>query len=195
MPLDAVLTTGRNEIERRAREALQERLDHYGAGVDVLQIRLLDVHPSLEVVDAFREVAGAYEEKNRLINEAEGYRNEQVALARGNGEANKVNALGYAQGRRNRAAGEANRFTQAEGAYRAAPGVNDTRLYLETMEEVLAGRQKMIVDSTRGLRHLTLVDDGLGISPSIPPPARQPEGEPGPFGEETRSPEPDAERE
>ncbi len=52
----------------------------------VLRVRLEDVHPSLEVVDAFREVSGAFEEKNRLINEAEGYRNEQVALARGNAQ-------------------------------------------------------------------------------------------------------------
>ncbi len=74
-------------MEARVKSELQARLDRYGAGVEVLHVQLLDVHPSLEVVDAFREVSGAYEEKNRLINEAEGYRNEQVALARGNAKA------------------------------------------------------------------------------------------------------------
>jgi HflK protein len=196
-PLDDALTTERHAIEERTREALQARLDRYGAGVEVMQVRLLDVHPSLEVVDSFRDVSGAYEEKNRLINEAEGYRNEQVALARGNAEANKVNAAGYSLGRKNRAAGDAARFTQSEAAYRAAPAVNDTRLYLETMEEILTSRSKMIVDSTRGRRHLTLVDDGLGISPAVPPQQfYQPEGEPGPFGEQPAAgQQPEANRE
>jgi len=181
--LDDALTTERRGIEERTRALLQTRLDRYGAGVEVMQVRLLDVHPSLEVVDSFRDVSGAYEEKNRLINEAEGYRNEQVALARGNAEANKVNAAGYSVGRKNRAAGDAARFIQREAAHRSGPGVNDTRLYLETMEEVLSRRPKMIVDSTRGRRHLTLVDDGLFISPAVPPQQfYQPEGEPGPFG-------------
>ena len=62
-------------------------LDRYKIGVEVLQVRLLDVHPSLEVVSAFRDVAGANEEKNRVMNEAEGYRNEHIALARGNAAA------------------------------------------------------------------------------------------------------------
>ncbi len=168
--LDAVLTTARNTIEDNTRRALQRRLDRYGAGIEVMQVRLLDVHPSLEVVDSFRDVSGAYEEKNRLINEAEGYRNEQVALARGTAEADKVNAAGYSLSRTNRAAGDAGRFTQWEASHRAAPAVNDARLYLETMEEVLANRPKMIVDSTRGRRHLTLVDDGLGLVTAQPQP-------------------------
>ena len=68
---------GRQAMEKKAQQELQARLDKYGAGIQVLRIKLQDVHPSLEVVDAFREVSGAYEEKNRLVNEAEGYRNEQ----------------------------------------------------------------------------------------------------------------------
>ena len=80
--LDNLLTTGRHAVEAQAKKMLQARLDKYGTGIEVLQVKLQDVHPSLEVVDAFRSVSGAYEEKNRLINEAEGYRNQQVALAR-----------------------------------------------------------------------------------------------------------------
>ncbi len=74
-PLDDVLTSGRVAVEARVLAALQRNLDRYGAGVKVTRVRLLDVHPSIEVVGAFREVSAAFEEKNRLINEAEGYRN------------------------------------------------------------------------------------------------------------------------
>jgi regulator of protease activity HflC (stomatin/prohibitin superfamily) len=144
---------------------LQRRLDRYQTGIRVLQVKLQDVHPSLEVVDAFREVSGAYEEKNRLINEAEGYRNEQVALARGNAKARLRNAEAYGLGRKNRAAGDASRFVQHEAAFRAAPGPNETRLYLETLEQVLPGKRKLIMDPGRGRRHITLLEDGVEIAP------------------------------
>ncbi len=96
-PLDDVLTTGRQALEGRVLSALQRKLDRYGAGARVVRVKLLDVHPSLEVVDAFREVSGAFEEKNRSSweLEAEGYRNEQIALARGNAQARLQTAAGY----------------------------------------------------------------------------------------------------
>jgi len=164
-PLDSILTVGRNAMEAEALANMQRRADKYGAGIHVLEVKLQDVHPSLEVVDAFREVSGAYEEKNRLINEAEGYRNEQVALARGNAKAKLQNANAYTLGRVNRADGDAGHFTMWEQAFRANPGVNETRLYLETMEQVLPGRKKLIVDAKNGRRHLVLLDDGVEISP------------------------------
>jgi len=164
--LDDILTSGRKQIEARVQAEIQRRVDRYHAGAEVLHVQLLDVHPSLEVVDAFRDVAGAYEEKNRLMNEAEAYRNEQVALARGNAKAALAEAEGYSLGRRNRSAGDAGRFTEFESAYRANPGLNDTRLYLETMEQVLPGRKKMIVDSSKGRRHLMLLEDGITFAPS-----------------------------
>ncbi|MFO0970653.1 MAG: FtsH protease activity modulator HflK, partial [Gemmataceae bacterium] len=168
--LDDALTQGRRSMEERVRKEMQERLDRYSSGVEVAQVKLLDVHPSVEVVDAFRGVSGAYEEKNRLINEAEGYRNEQVALARGRGQADLLNARGYSLGRRNRAEGDASRFTQAETAFRASPGTTETRLYLEAMEQVLPGKRKMIVDSNKGRRHLLLLEDGVEIgSPGAAP--------------------------
>ncbi len=170
--IDEVLTSGRRKLEARVKEELQTRLDKYVAGIEVLQVRLLDVHPSLEVVDAFRDVSGAYEEKNRLINVAEGYRNEQVALARGNGEARRLSAAGYSLGRKNRSSGDAQRFVQWEEAFKLAPGPNQTRLYLETMEQVLPGKKKMIVDAGRGRRHLMLVDDGVEVTAPMMPPKR-----------------------
>ncbi len=163
-----MLTTGRKTIESQARELLQQRLDAYMTGVHVLQVRLEDVHPSLEVVDAFREVSGAFEEKNRLINEAEGYRNEQLALARGNAQALLRNAASYQLGRTNRAAGDASRFALTEAAFRGAPQATEHRLYLETMEAVLPGKRKLIVDKSQGKRHLLLLEDGVEIpSPGV----------------------------
>jgi len=164
--LDSVLTTGRQAIEQRALGELQRRLDRYETGIRVLRVKLESVHPSLEVVDAFRDVSAAFEEKNRLINEAEGYRNEQIAMARGNAKAQVQNANAYTLGRTNRAAGDAERFTQAEAAYRTAPGPTATRLYLETMEQVLPGRKKLILDTGKGRRHLLLLEDGVEIAPS-----------------------------
>ncbi len=164
-PLDELLTTGRRAAERRSRDELQRRLDLYGAGVQVLHVNLQDVHPSVEIVDAFREVAGAWEERSRLINVAEGYRNEQVALSRGQGEARLREGQAYALGRVNRASGDASRFVQAEAAYKTAPGPTETRLYLETIEQVLPGRQKLIIDTRGGRRNLMLLDEDVLIAP------------------------------
>ncbi len=175
-PLDEVLTTGRQAIEGKARAELQRRLDRYATGIRVLGLRLEDVHPSLEVVDAFRSVSGAYEEKNRLVNEAEGYRNEQVALARGNARARLQNANSYTVGRTNRAMGDASRFAQREVAFRGAPGTSETRLYLEAMEQILPGRRKFILDKTKAPRRFFLMEDsveigGPAMSPMLAPPA------------------------
>jgi Cu+-exporting ATPase len=157
--LDAVLTTGRLALEARVREEMQKRLDRYGAGIRVLSVRLQDVHPPLEVVDAFREVSSAFEEKNRLINEAAGYRSQQVALARGRAASQIEEARGYLVGLTNRASGDADRFLLAEAAHRTAPGTTETRLFLETMEQVLPGRSKLILDMKgKGKRQLMTLD-------------------------------------
>jgi membrane protease subunit HflK len=163
--LDEILTTARKRVEARVKNAIQARLDRYGAGVEILHVQLLDVHPSLEVVDAFREVSGAYEEKNRLINEAEAYRNEQIALSRGNAKALIAGAEGYSLDKKNRSAGDGSRFLQRESGYRASPDITGTRLYLETMEQILPGKRKMIVDASKARRHLILLEDGVEIAP------------------------------
>ncbi len=163
--LDDVLTIGRQSIEQKAQGELQRRMDKYESGIRVLRVKLENVHPSLEAVDAFRQVSAAFEEKNRLVNQAEGYRNEQIALARGNAKAQVQNAKAYTLGRTNRAGGDVSRFIQQEQAFRTAPGPTETRLYLETMEQVLAGRQKLIVDSGKGRRHVLLLEDGVEIAP------------------------------
>ncbi|MDQ2950419.1 MAG: FtsH protease activity modulator HflK, partial [Acidobacteriota bacterium] len=176
--LDDMLTTGRKQVEQRVKQELQARLDRYATGVEILHVQLLDVHPSLEVVDAFREVSGAFEEKSRLINEAEGYRNEQIALSRGNAKALIAQAEGYSTGKKNRADGDASRFTLRDSGYRSNPGLTGTRLYLETMEQILPGKRKMIIDSGKGRRHLLMLEDGVEIpapgAALLPPPSRMP---------------------
>jgi Cu+-exporting ATPase len=167
--IDDLLTLRRRQIEQRVLDELESRVEKYKTGVRILQVKLLDVHPSLEVVDAFREVSGALEDKSRVINEAEAYRNEQVALARGNAKASLESAEGYSIGRKNRSAGDASRFLSAEAAYRKAPGPTETRLYLETMEQVLPGKKKLILDVSKGRRHLFLLEDGVEIAPPMAP--------------------------
>ncbi len=162
--LDAALTTGRGEIEREARELAQRGLDEYRSGLRIIAIQLQDVHPSVEVVDAFRNVSSAFEEKNKLVNEAEAYRNEQLALARGQALARLAEAARYTADRANRAGGEAERFRQAEEAFARSPGVTETRLYLETIEQVLAGKKKLIIDSSKfGKRQMFFVDPQGGL--------------------------------
>jgi HflK protein len=157
--LDAVLTTGRLSIEQQAKELTQRSLDQYHSGLRIIAVQLQDVHPSVEVVDAFRNVSSAFEEKNKLINQAEAYRNEQLELARGQALARLAEAAGYTTDRANRATGDAQRFKQAVEAFKAAPGVTETRLYLETIEQVLAGKKKLIVDASKfGKRQMFLFD-------------------------------------
>jgi len=167
--LDEVLTEGRRQLEQRAKDQLQARLDEYGAGVQVLAVKLQDVHPALEVVDAFRAVSDAFEEKNRSINEAEGYRNEQLALAQGNAKAALENARAYSLGRKTRAEGDANRFQSAEAAFSVAPEATQSRLYLETMEAVLPGKKKLIIDTKGGRRQLMLLRDGIVLPNGLRP--------------------------
>jgi HflK protein len=166
--LDAVLTSGRAEIERKSKELIQAKLDEYDSGLRVVAVQLQDVHPSVEVVDAFRNVSSAFEEKNKLINEAEAYRSEQLALARGQALARLAEAAGYTAARANRAAGDAERFKQADEAFRRAPNVTETRLYLETIEQVLAGKKKLIIDASKfGRRQMFFLDpQGVPLDPS-----------------------------
>ena len=157
--LDAILTTGRSGIENAWRAELEKALQEYGAGIEVLSVRLQDVHPPLEVVEAFRDVASALEEKSTLINEAEAYQMEQVPLARGQSAARLETAKGYAASRIERSRGESARFIEREAAYRKAPTVTAQRLYFETIEQVLPNKQKYIADSKKlGRRRFLFLD-------------------------------------
>ena len=164
-PLDDVLTTGRQEIESRVMAACRAKLDRYGAGVRVVRVKLLDVHPSLEVVDAFREVSGAFEEKNRLINEAEGYRNEQVALARGNAEARLKTAEGYKASRMLRADGDGSRFDLAESAFNTAPAIHQVAALSGNHGTGAARQEETDPGFVERAAPFLLLEDGVEVAP------------------------------
>ena len=145
--IDDVLTVHRHVFEERIRTSVQRQLDSSGVGVEVISVRLQDVHPPLEVVPAFRDVASAREDKSRIINEALAYMDETIPVARGDARRRVLEAEGYRSDREDRARGDSERFKAMARRYRDARGVTETRLYLETMESLLAGVEKYIVSS------------------------------------------------
>jgi membrane protease subunit HflK len=144
--IDAVLTYGRGQIEAEVLALMQTILDIYKCGVTVKQVQLQDVHPPEQVRDAFRDVNNAEEDKNRLIREAEGYNNSVIPEARGQAAQIIANAEAYRAERLNRAEGDAQRFLEQLNDYQKAPDITRKRLYLEMMEEVMAGVDKVVVD-------------------------------------------------
>jgi len=147
MALDDVVTVQREFFEREIASVVQELLEVSGAGVEVVAVRLQDVHPPLEVVPAFRDVASAREDKSRITNEALAYLDETIPAARGDARRLILEAEGYRSDRVDRAHGDADRFKAMAEEYRNARSVTNTRLYLETMEELLTGIEKYIVSS------------------------------------------------
>lgn len=135
--IDAVLTEKRGIIETEAREELQDRLDRYESGLDVLGVELLDVQPPEAVRTAFDDVQGANQDRNRTINEAQAYANEVLPRARAEAIEDVERARGYREARIAEASGEAQRFRAIAAEYARAPEVVRTRLFLETMEQVL----------------------------------------------------------
>jgi len=146
-PIDQTLTTGKAMIEAETRGLLQEILDQYQTGVSVAQVKLQDVTPPAEVDAAFKDVQSAKEEKEQKINVARGYRNEMIPRARGEAAEQIQQAEAFRQRRIKEAEGDADRFTRMLTEYRQAKDVTRTRLYLETMEEILPRMDKYIVDS------------------------------------------------
>jgi Cu+-exporting ATPase len=152
LPLDAVLTGERRTLEQAWSEALQAALARYGLGVEVASTHLIDAHPPLEVVEAFREVASANEERTRAIDEAEGYKLERIPLARGEAQGAIHAAEGYAARLELRSIGDAAAFRLRAREFAAHPDVTRHRLYLETIESVLPGKKKFIAASGAGGR-------------------------------------------
>ncbi len=144
LALDDVVTVQRGELILALTQGL---LDASDAGVEITGVRLQDVHPPLEVVPAFRDVASAREDKSRIINEALGYMDETIPRARGDAGRLMLEAEGYRSDRIDRARGDSERFKEMARHYRDSKRVTETRLYLETMESLLAGIEKYIVSS------------------------------------------------
>ncbi len=147
LPLDDVVTVQRDVFEELILTLTQGLLDAADAGVEITGVRLQDVHPPLEVVPAFRDVASAREDKSRIINEALGYMDETIPKARGDAGRLMLEAEGYRSDRIDRARGDSARFKEMARYYRDSKRVTETRLYLETMESLLAGIEKYIVSA------------------------------------------------
>lgn len=146
--IDSAITDGKLKIQNDATHLLQQILDRYGAGIKVIAVQLQDVHPPKEVIDAFKDVASAREDKSRIINQAEAYRNELLPKARGQAAAIRNSAEAYSATRVRNAEGEAARFDALRKEHEKAPKVTEQRLYYEAMEDILShSGEKVLLDS------------------------------------------------
>ncbi len=166
--VDEVLTVGRERIAAQAKDLLQDMNDRYETGISVQQLVLQDVNPPDLVKPSFNEVNEAIQEKERLTNEALAEYNQAIPRARGDAQRVIQEAEGYAAERVNRAQGEATRFEAIYAEYRNAPRVTRSRMYLETLSEVMPKLgQKVILDES-GANVLPLLNLTNGQSPARP---------------------------
>ena len=163
-PIQSALTEGRNQIEEATFKRVQELLDSYKSGIEMRRVQLLKVDPPGPVIDAFIDVQRARADLERLRNEAEAYRNDILPRARGEAEKLVQSANAYREEITNKAQGEAERFLKVLASYRMAKDVTTQRIYLETIEEVFRGMNKIIIDSSA---------KGGGVVPYLPLPEIQ----------------------
>jgi membrane protease subunit HflK len=148
--IDEVLTEGKQEVQVEAQRVLQQILDRYTSGIEVVTLKLQDVDPPDQVSDAFKDVISAQQDKERLINEARGYANDVVPRARGQAAQLVNEAEGYREAKVREATGTAKRFTAVQEEYAKAKDVTRKRLYLETMESILPNANKIVLDDLAG---------------------------------------------
>ena len=156
--IQPILTEGRAVIERDTQDIIQGILDEYESGVQITQVQTQKADPPDQVIDAFRDVQAARADMERSKNEAEAYANDVIPRARG--EAAKIlqAAEAYKKEVVAKAEGEASRFLSIYAEYAKAKDVTQERMYLETMEQVLADINKIIIDK----------DSGSGVVPYLP---------------------------
>jgi membrane protease subunit HflK len=160
-PIVEATTEGRRAIEGRAREQLQQLMNEYGTGILIDEVQLQKADPPGEVIDAFRDVQRAQADRERAQNEAESFANDIIPRARGEAERLLQEAQAYRQTVTARATGEAERFKSVLAEYTKAQDITVRRIYLETMEQVLKGVNKVIIDGNQG---------GNGVVPYLPLP-------------------------
>src|SRR5690348_17498926 len=148
--IQPILTGARQTTETAVQDLMQRTLDHYGAGVILQQVQLQKVDPPAQVIDAFRDVQAARADLERAINEAQTYANRVVPEARGRVAQITQAAEAYKQQTVAEATGQTARFLKIYEQYKKAPNVTRERMYLETMERVLGGTDKIILDPGAG---------------------------------------------
>lgn len=146
MDIDSILTTAKSQALGRTRQLTESSLDSWDSGIRVIGVQLLQADPPAEVMEAFRDVASAREDRETYINEAYGYRNSIIPEARGKAAKIVMESEGFRAKRVNHAEGEAYRFLLQHRAHDRAREVTETRLYIETMEEVLPPVEKILID-------------------------------------------------
>ena len=162
--VDEVITIGRQEIEEEARDRLDALVKKYELGILIDQIQLQNVNPPPPVQASFNEVNQAQQERERMINEANGEYNKEVPRSRGVADQKIQAAEGYALKRVNEALGDVARFNAQLGEYQKAPGVTRTRLYLESLKEVIPQLGRKIIldeDASQVLPLLQLNQEGI----------------------------------
>jgi membrane protease subunit HflK len=160
--LAPILNRDRGAIAQEVEELIQSTLDSYQSGVNIVRVNLDRADPPREVIDSFRDVQAAEQERDRLRNEADAYANRTLADARGESAQLLQEAEGYRAQVVNEAVGEASRFTAVLGEYEQAEDVTRRRLYIETMERVFGSVDKIIIEEGVG------GDGGQGIVPYLP---------------------------
>ncbi len=157
--IQSILTQAREEVRQKVTDLIQKTLDSYSAGIEIVQVQLQKVDPPGKVIDAFRDVQAARADQVRLQNEANAYANRVVPEARGQAERILQAAKGYREQTVADAVGQAARFEKVYEEYAKAPDVTRRRMFLETMERVYGGTDKIILDNKGG---------GTGVVPYLP---------------------------
>ena len=158
--LDQVLTEERSAIEDQVRVILTDLMRVYGTGLEIVQVQIQSVDPPSQVQAAFDDVVAAKEDRVRLINQANAYRNDIVPKARGEAEQIILNAEAEQAQRIAESLGQAARFEAILVEYRLAPLVTRQRLYLETIQQVLAATQEFVLGSGAGQSVLPILSLG-----------------------------------
>jgi membrane protease subunit HflK len=141
-----VLAEERSKIEQDAKQLLQKTLDSYDMGVQIDRVQLLRVEPPAEVLEAYRDVQSSKADREREINQAQAYRNDIIPRARGEAQRKLQEAEGYKNALIQKARGEAGRFDSVYNEYKNSKDVTKKRMYLETIEDIMQGMNKIIID-------------------------------------------------
>ena len=159
--LDGVISTGREEVAVSTAEKLQDLLNVYTSGINVVKINIEEARPPTEVRAAYDDVIKAREDLERLVNEAQAYSNGVIPEARGEAQRLREEAEGYLSQVVSKSEGEAKRFTSLLKEYKKAPRVTRERLYLDAIEQVMSNSTKILVDTEGGNNMLYLPLDKL----------------------------------
>ncbi len=164
--IDDALTIGKADIQIKAQEMIQALLDKYESGIQIVTVQLQDVDPPEQVAASFKDVVSAREDKERMINEAQGYRNAVIPEARGKAAQIVRAAEAYREQIIRVSEGDVNRFISQFEEYKKAPEITRRRIYLETMEEVLPTMQKFLMGQQGGQGVLPILP--LSKNPVLP---------------------------